>query len=176
MNNTVKTVSKLQAAAFFAAINNPQPVGIVALTEVKVSKDCPLGRVLKLSHTNGFIGDYENMVNNQLAREGNDQLTFTAKPRKWGKHVSTALVEHVKKGEVEKSFYLSVKPLKSRKPVYLVRGVRGWQQVAKAIVAPFLPEERHAENQGTEKEIYHRDYSLDSLVQVSIAGQKFRIR
>lgn len=160
----------LEAVAFLATVNSPQPVGATTLTEVKTVGNPP-GPIFKLSRFNAFVGDYENMVNNQLAREGKDQLTFTAKPRKWGVHKSLALVEH--KG----NHYVSLKPLHTRKPVYLIRTPQGFlAPIARAAIASFLPEERHATNQGTEKEIYHRDYKLESIVSLRIAGQQLRIR
>jgi hypothetical protein len=162
--------------AFLATLDNPQPVGVTALTEAETVGNPPWP-ILKLSRFGAFVGDYENMVNNQLGREGKGQLTFTAKPRKWGHHISLALVEHIKKGDTSPTFYASLKPLHARKPVYLVRTPEGFlAPIAKTAIAQWLKPEAHAKNQGTVKEIYHRDFKLTSIVSFRSKHQEIRIR
>lgn len=171
-----KTISLAQAVAVFAGIDKPQPVSIVALTEPEMRKtgNPYAGLIRKLSKVSGFIAGYENMVNNQLAREGKDQLTFTAKPRKWGERVSLALVRHVKDGETR--YYVTLCP-KHAKPFYLVRTNAGFlAPIAKALFEAFLPPYRAPDNQGTDKPIEPRDYNLANVASFAIGGQRYRIR
>lgn len=176
MQNT-RTITLADAVALFATVDRPQPVSIVALTEPEMRKtgNPYAGKVRKLSRVSGFIAAYEGMVNNQLAREGKDQLHFTAKPRKWGERVSLALVRHVTK-DGEERHYVTLVPRHSR-PFWLCQTNEGWlAPFAKALVAAFLPEHREPTNQGTDKAIEPRDYNLAGVSSFAIGGQRYRIR
>ena len=160
-----------QLAEILAKQNAATFVTFTALTEPEMRKtgNPYAGKVRKLSRVNGVIGDYESAVNRQLAREGNAQLHFTAQPRKWGVHVSRALVEH--KG----GFYLSSRPLHSR-PFWLLLTDIGLMPVAKAMFDQWVPPYRPPTNQGTEKAIEPRDYALDNIASLSMNGERFRVR
>lgn len=169
----IVTVSQL-FNALLALPARARPIGFSALTEIKASKTGnPFVGIFKLSRVSAFAGfDYENSVNRQLDREGKSQLHFTAAPRKWGTRISPLLVEH--KG----AHYLTVKVEKTRKPVYLVRDalLGTLRPVSKEIVAAFLPPSYHAANQGTDKEIVYRDYSLASLVSIALDKELYKVR
>lgn len=175
MNTTTETITLAQAVEIIAGINRPQPFSVTALTEPEMRKtgNPYVGKVRKLSRVNGFIADYENMVNNQLAREGKDQLTFNAKPRKWGERVSLALVRHVKDGEVK--HYVSFVPQHSR-PIWLLATALGLMPVVKSMFAKWIPEHREPTNQGTDKAIEPRDYNLANVSSFRVGGKAYRIR
>lgn len=168
------TLTYPQAVAFWRGIDRPQPISIVALTEPEMRKtgNPYAGQIRKLSKVSGFVAGYENMVNNQLAREGS-QLSFTAKPRKWGTRVSLALVEHVKDGETR--HYVSLVP-KHSKPFWLVVTALGLAPIAKAAFEAFIPPHREPTNQGTDKAIEPRDYNLANVSSFTAGGQRYRIR
>jgi hypothetical protein len=173
---TTITISYPQAVEIIAAIDRPQPFSATALTEPEMRKtgNPYAGKVRKLSRVSGFIAGYENMVNNQLAREGKDQLTFTAKPRKWGEKISLALVRHVTK-DGELRHYVSFVPQHSR-PVWLLATDSGLILAAKALFAAWIPEHKEPTNQGTDKAIEPRDYNLAGIASFAVGGKRYRIR
>ena len=176
--NSTQIVSVPEMAAILAEVKHPQPIGFVALTQVKTWEKAyvdardenprhgwskppvELGemaelrfnkwfkRIFTLSRVNGWLGSYESMVNRKLAKTGKEQLTFTAKPRQWGERVSLALVVHTKKGETAPSYYLSSIRLHS-KPFWLERKPEGiLAPLAKAFFACFIPPHEAPTNQG----------------------------
>ena len=167
----MKTITLNQLADLLRNVTHAQPIGFVALIDAKARKTGnPFGTVLKLSKVQAFTGfDYERSVNRQLEREGS-QLSFTAKERSWGERISPALAENHGK------LYLVAKVENTRKPVYLVKTAFGLLPIAKALVSPFLPVSKPASNQGTDKEIVYRNYSLENIVSLSMGGEKYRIR
>lgn len=168
-----KTVSVSELGEILLGVNHAMPISFSALVDAKARKTGnPWGEIRKLSRVQAFTGfDYENSVNRQLDREGKSQLSFTANERNWGERISPALVRNGGK------LYLVAKVERTAKPIYLARSPRGFLSVvAKEVIAPFLPAVRHATNQGTEKEVVYRNYSLENLTSVSINGMRLRVR
>lgn len=167
-----ETVNISQLAQILRGVSHAMPIAFAALVNVKARKTGnPFGDIAKFSRVQAFTGfDYESSVNRQLSREGKDQLTFEAKERSWGERISPALVENNGK------LYLVAKIERTAKPIFLTRRNGFLSVTPKEMVAPFLPPSRPATNQGTEKEIVYRNYSLESLISLSIAGRKLRIR
>ena len=63
-----------------------------------------------------------------------------------------------------------------RRPVYFTRDAKGFlRYLSESVVKPYLPRENDGRNQGVEKPIVCRDYRLDSLVSVSVAGKRLRV-
>lgn len=126
------------------------------------------GRVTKVSRVNGMIGwNYENSVNNQRKREGDD-TEFEAHPRKWGERVAgTPFVVH--KGNT----YLEIKVERVLGTVYLLddRPVTTEQMES---IRKFLPKTREPSRQGVAKTVILRDYNLDNIRAVRKAGQDYR--
>lgn len=169
----MKTINVAQLEAILATVKGASAINISALVDTGARKTGnPFAEVLKLSKVNGMTGtDYENGVNNQQMREGNAP-TFVVSPRKWGVRISPALVEH--KGRK----YLSFRPLNTTRPTFFARQSSGvLLQVSKETVAKFLPAQKSsAPAQGVQKEIFYRDYALDSITSLSIGGEKYRVR
>jgi hypothetical protein len=169
----VKTINETQLVEILAAVKGAQPVTISALVDAKARKTGnPFRSIRKLSKVNGFTGaDYEASVNRQLDREGKGQLSFTANERKWGERVGPALVKK------DDKFYLVIQPQNTAKPVYFGEQADGMlRHVSKDTIAAFLPPVRHAENQGTDKEIVYRNYSVANIAAISIGGTRYRVR
>ena len=167
----MKRITLIQLQNILAGIRGATPIAISALVDARARVN-PFAAIAKFSVVNGFTGfDYENSVNRQLDREGKDQLTFAAKERSWGQVVSPALVEN--KGK----YYLRLKVEKTRKPLYLTKQTESshWLITAKEKIVSYLPPARHATNQGTDKEIVYRNYSLDNIVALSHGGEKYRV-
>jgi hypothetical protein len=142
-----------------------------SLTEPAQRKtDCPYDVILKLSTVNAATGfDYESNVQNQQVREGLSP-DFKAQPRKWGKKVTLALVEH------EGKYYLCVRPLKVlENPLFFGRRGNDLIPVKKEEIAPWLRESGRAHTQNTEKEIPYRDYLVSNIRTINVGGASYEV-
>lgn len=167
----MKTITQDQLATILRGVTHALPITFSALIDARARKTGnPYGEISKISRVQAFTGfDYEKSVNRQLERE-DSQLTFAAKERSWGERISPALVEN--KGQL----YLVAKVQRADKPVYLIKKPLGLTPVAKETIAAFLPAHKPATNQGTEKEIVYRNYSLANIVSLSMGGERYRVR
>ncbi len=162
-------VTPSELAAFLATLKGAQPVSVSALT--KTDARLPDGReVWKLVKAYSFARTrFADAVNRQRAREG-VAPTFTPKPRSWGVREGDFLVTH--KG----AFYLPLRVLRTGKPAYFTRDGSGFLRYLKTDeVKPYLPPDNSAAAQGVAQPIICRDYRLDNLVSVSVAGKRLRI-
>ena len=150
--------------------NKPTPICISTLTDTRSRKtNNPFSEILKLNKIQGFIGNYENMVNNKLEKEDKER-DFTSQERKWGTHISTALIEN--KGE----YYLSINVLNSGTPIFYGRRNGMLTQVNKEEISSFLPEHRKPMTQEKlEGEVVNRTYKLSSIKYIAINGEKYSI-
>ncbi len=174
----MKTVTLNTLRDLLAKVTHATPVGLVAMTtpDLRVTGNpYPKGAVKKLTRLNVMVGArHESSVQRQQAREGQEP-TFVAAPRKWGVHISPALVTH--KGE----FFLSAQmnPLNRPRPIYLVpKGKRNTlTMVSKETLAPWLPERKdERESQGVVRTVEHRDFRLDSIISLTMNGEQYRVR
>lgn len=176
-----------QLRDILAGVTHAMPFSATALTDAKARKtDNPLGTIRKLTRVNGMVGAiYERAVQRQEVREGATTPTFQAKERQWGERISSALI--FKDSKEGGSFYMSAQlnPSLKPKPLYLVERQTSPSARPKLVavsreeVAPYLPPDRSKEkaaSQGLEKELVYRDYRLDSLISLSLNGQKYRVR
>jgi hypothetical protein len=164
----MKTITLTQLRDILAKVNHAMPIAFSSITAPKVNAN-PYGEILKLSRVSNFIGfNYRHSVENQMAREGIEG-TFIPQPRKWGHHVSPVLIEH--KGQ----YYLSVQVLRTRKPVYLVKADGMTKVIPSDAVKPFLPVKQEATSQPTEKKVIYRDYKLESLHQITMNKETYKI-
>jgi hypothetical protein len=173
MNSPTQTINQTQLAEILRSVKGATPLTISALVDARARKTGnPFAKVLKLSKVNGMTGaDYEKSVNRQLDREGKGQLSFTANERKWGERIGPALVE--KEGKL----YLVIHPQRTASPVYFGQNPgKLLKAVAKETIAAFLPAPKPAANQGTDKEIVYRNYSLENITALSLGGKTYRVR
>lgn len=166
----MKSVTVNEAREALSRITGATPVGLSAFLAVEPKGECHLYGIAKLVRASVFTGaDWQNTVNRQLAREGKEE-TFTASPRKWGKRVSAALVEH-------KGKWFLPSHVQRASTVFLIKEHAGapWRPVAKEAIAQWLPESKPAPV-GTEKSLFYRDWSLSNLTRLAFGGQVLRIR
>jgi len=180
MCEKTKTVNRKELEQVLLDYNRCTPVTITSTTEVKMNKtkkfildddsnytydedgkplsekvDNPyLGAVVTKS-TNGIINfDYQNAVNRQLVREGKT-AEFEAKERKWGKHVTKAIIEH--KG----NYYIQIRVGQTYGHKYMLEGAEIAYNDLKAFITP----KKENDHQGTDKEIVIRDIKFDDSVE-----------
>jgi hypothetical protein len=152
---------------------------IVAETDPRMKKtDNPFVGAMKISRVNGlFNWIYENAVNRQRVRE-NQPLDdagevehFDAHPRKWGVRLRredgtvTPLVEH--KG----SYYLEMKVERSLGYEYRKDGVT----LDPKAVEAYLPQRKEGARQEVDNPVILRDYSIDSIRQITLDGIVYEI-
>lgn len=167
----MKQVTETELTMILLGLKGAQPVTFTAVVDARCRKTGnPYEEVRKFSCVNGFTGhDYEKSVNRQLIREEKTP-DFEAQERRWGENINGIVVE--KDGK----FYMRVKPQRSKKPIYIARRPgQPFIRVEKSKIEEWLPKVYPAQNQGTDKEILHRDYMISNLRTVSIAGERFVI-
>ena len=152
---------------------------IVAETDPRMKKTGnPYVGATKISRVNGlFNWIYENAVNRQRCREeqpvdaSGEVEHFTALPRKWGSRVTrddgtvTPLVEH--KGQ----FYLEMKVERSLGYEYRKDGAT----LDPKAVEAFLPERKEGARQEVDNPVILRDYSIESIRQITLDGIVYEI-
>jgi len=161
-------ITQRQLAGLLAERRGAQAVTIIARTvpEMRKTNNPWYGRTEKVARVNGMVNwRYENAVNNQRAREGN-QEPFAAEPRKWGQRIiGCPFVEY--RGEL----YLEVKVERSIEYQYYVDG----KPVDAAVIAPYLPKRQESGRQDVERPVVLRDYKLATIEQIAIGGKLFVI-
>lgn len=160
-------LTRSQLLSRLLALKGATPIGITLLTTPKTRAN-PYRELRKLRTMNCFIGvNYEASVNRARKNDFNP-TPFAVSARKWGHHISPAIVQHSKANGVV-SHYLCAKIQSARKPVYTIRQDNGVRRfVRESEVAPFLPPER-------EQEIAYREINLDSIVKVNLSGERIRV-
>lgn len=167
MNNTVF----LTPEQFVKAIMEQKgatAVSFQSVTDARLKKTGnPLNLpVLKVSEVNGMIGyNYENSVNNQKEREGQER-DFDAAPRQWGNRIHPCVVEH--KGE----FYITVKVERTLAAPRYIDDLG--TELDAVEVKPFLPS-KGASRQGVDKEVIHREYKVTSIRNIRWNGKRVEI-
>ena len=146
------------------------PCTLTTIVEPKMRKtgNPRHGNCWKVSRVNvmaNFI--YGNAVNRQRVREGTDP-DFQAQPRKWGERLpGTCFVAHKDK------LYVEAKVERSLGRQYVDRDGKPIDAEA---IAPFLPDrDGEGETQEIESVVIVRDYSLESIVGIVLAGQSFDV-
>ena len=161
----MKAITQATLLSLFAQVKGATFATIITETDPKLKKTGnTLGPVRKVSRINVCLGfQYENAVNRQLGREGQESDFVTA-PRQWGTKVTPMIVEHKEK------FYLETKVEKSLSSMYIDESGK---EIPFELVKPFLPKRSTSSRQGTEKEILVRDYSLNSLKSIAFGGETY---
>jgi len=135
----------------------------------KTNNPFPNKKIWKYSIVNGLFGvNYENCVNNQLAREGKE-ADFDAAAPVWGEKVneSRVLEDHVK---TDGSFnlYFAFNPRNHLSTKYFDDD---GNELTKEEVEPFLPARKPSSRQGTDKEVIWRKYKVQSILAVVTDGK-----
>jgi hypothetical protein len=179
----ITPISQAQMVAMMLALRGATFVTFVSVTEPTFAKTDDNGNpspfrtgdIVKVANVNATINFiYENAVNRQRIRE-ELEADFQAFPRKWGHRVwdgdrLTPIIEHTNK-EGEHKFYIEAKPERSLGHEYRDRDNN---VVANELVEPFI-RRSGTSRQGTEKEIYVRDYSLSNIRAITLKGQQYAL-
>lgn len=172
MTNTI--ISALANAKGF------QFVGLTYENEVRMNKtgNPYYGRLTKVvSGQMCFNGNYENMVNNRLTREG-IEFEFVAGSLPWGQWVEgceNKVIAH--KGE----YYIRLYPTPNTKMkvTYYLDGVECTDADMKHIT-PFLPQRKESakqENAGLEgtKQLHPQNIKVSNIKKLTIGGVEYKM-
>lgn len=173
-------ISIVELEKFFRNVPRPLIVTLLTCTEPNLRKtnNPYFGRVQKYSRVNGVVGfNYERAVNSQRQREADPQTveeaeavpTFHALPRKWGQRIwGTALVEH------KDNLYVEIKVERKIEHFYVVDGkLADDKQFAE--IESFLQKKLPNVRQEVEREVELRDYKLENVRAVRVAGKQFNV-
>lgn len=152
------------------ATKRHQFVGLVAITEpdMRVRGNPWAGHARKISWVAGVINArYARVVNRQRKREHKRQ-DFTASPRAWGVRLPNCpLVEY------EGEHYLEIK-VQHRRERFVDR--RDRSEIPREELAPYLIAPSKPKRQGLHRSVALRDYRLDHIAQLTIAGETWSVR
>lgn len=165
----MKHITKGQLIEILSKIKGAQPIAFTAITPANMRKtDNPFYPARKVCRVFAFTGvNYEAAVNRQRARE-DKPADFHKQPRIWGRRVSPALAVD------QDRFYLVAKVERRRNPIYIYNNNGINEIVSTEKIKSFLPIEKPT-SQGLEKEVEIRNYSIDSIISISIDKEKYRI-
>lgn len=155
-----------QFIAFVSQKRSAEFVTFYSVTDPRLLKTGnPFRSAMKHTEQTAIIGfDYQNSVNNQLEREG-EERDFIAQPRQCGQRISVHFVQN--KGK----FYLSYKG----ESVKSVRYMNGNVQINDADIEPFKPKAYEPIQGGQEKTIIYRDIALDNIRWITMRGMTIEI-
>lgn len=180
MATTINTIINAMTSA-----KGFQFVGITYGNEVRMNKggNPYYGRLTKVvSGQMCFNGNYENMVNNRIEREGFEGVEFVSDKLPWGQWVEggvNKVITH--KGE----FYIRLYPTPNTKMkvTYYLDGVECTESEVSMIlkaIAPFLPKQKESAKQsecGLEgvKQLHPQSIKLSNIREISINGVTYKM-
>lgn len=170
-NTKEKAMNIQELVELIKNIKGATPVGMDYESPVKMLKTGnPFAdrTVTKFQSVSGMIGvNYEAGVNRQLEREGKDPV-FEAQARKWGEHVSSAIVVS-EKGDYSLILQAVNKPQNVQ---YYMDG----QPIEKSVIENFLPVRKPSANQGTDKPVMNQTFRLDRVKAIRIKNQEIILK
>ena len=150
-----KNITVSQAPSILACVDSATPIGVTMRTE-------PAEGIVKVTTWNPMIG-----ANHERAMVKHVDSDFIAKPRKWGKRVSIALVEH--KGK----YYMPLDSIAHNATVhsdYFLRDGEDLVPVSKESIQHLLPVAR---DEGSA--VIHREPKLEHIVSFRLNHEEYVI-
>ena len=175
------TVKELAQILFDTTIVKGVPMfaSVLQATEPKltvksrINKDIknPYNKVIKLSKVSIILNsDYEKAVTNQLIKEDKDIINYNkgtnTMPLTFGENNQFI-------GLYNGEFVLQYRPNDNVFPIS--KFIADGKIINKAKLVDFLPIEKHAQNQGTEREIYWRKLYLSNVRKISVNGVIYKL-
>lgn len=143
----------------------PVSVDIVTTPNMRKTGNPYLGCTKSVTLSGMFNFDYENSVNNQLAREGKD-AEFEAQKRAWGERVGN-WIKH------DDAFYLQLKVQGASTPVYVdAKGAR----IDPTLLEPFIYKSKKPHTQeDLDKQIVVRSVKLENIAVIRVKGAEYLV-
>lgn len=167
---TAKKITSDELAVLLAESSGATTISLIARTDARLrKKGNPYGTVYKVAQATGLLGaDYENRVNNQLARENPKEAKvrpFVAGPRGWGENSGRLIDKDGLK-------YLNFSP--NRVDVLRYETANG-VEVPFEDIEQFMPKGRDGSSQPTAKKIKVSNYRLSNIQQISFDGSVYKV-
>lgn len=147
-----------------------QPIGMTAVTtpDMRKKNNPFFGHVVKITRVNGWINwRYAKAVNRQRVRE-RKPATFKAIARSWGQRVEQRpLIEYADQ------LYLDVK-VEARQAMYI--DLRTTAEIPWHEIKPFVRPPQKAKRQNLNRDVILRDYHVENIAELRIAGETWRVR
>ena len=155
----------------FASILQATKPSMTVKSRVNKEIKNPYQSVIKVSKVAILLNsEYEKAVTNQLAKEGKEASEYekgkNSMPLEFGENNQFI-------GKFNGEFVLQYRPNDIIKPK--TKFICDNKLVDKKKLVDFLPIERHAENQGTEREILWRKIYLKNISKLTVNGQTYKI-
>jgi len=179
----MKTLTHGELVALIQAIQGTTFAGIETLTDARAKKTGnKYGEIRKLCRSVVSIGaDYQTGVNNEAMRQGNKSPDFVAEPLPYGEWLSYGkLIQH--KGEIQ--IRTQTAPGQRARQGAKVLGYfdsKG-NKLSFDDVKQFLPAPVSSNRQSevlspdVKKQIYPRNYKLESILKIRVYGQTYRVK
>ena len=151
------------------------PVGMTSVTHpaMRVRENPHRDRVVKITRTNAWIGaNYTRQVNRQRVREELPD-DFLAIPRTWGKRIGPSPLVLLTTGNGRKLWYLDCRVVAR---VWTYRDLQTGAEIQESELARWLIPARPSRRQRLHRHIVLRDYRLDRIAELRIAGEIWRPR
>ena len=167
----VQKITKQQLFSLLNEIDGSKPtfVSFLSNTDARLKKtNNPYIGNRKVSKVTGLLNfNYQNSVNNQREREGNEK-DFVAKERKYGIKFDdyNGCLLHG-----SNDIKLIVKVETTLKPKY----IHNEKLISKELIKPFLPSQSFAPNQDLDKEVIYRNYDLSNIKKISFNKMVYKI-
>lgn len=174
----VLKVTKSQMIEIFNTVEKSTFVNLVTEIQVKmVQKDRTtkepnpyFNQVIKRNRGNYLIGnEYGDRNGTNQEKENIDPTTFEVKEN-WFEHVSKVVVRNKKNPE---NMYLQYEYFKESNPTteYVFNG----ETIDSVLLESFLSQKSEPTNQPQERKVYFQTYSMDSIKEFSIGGNKYQV-
>lgn len=149
------------------------PISLQYVTKPKINKEGKniFGEVTRIANIQAFLGtNYENSVNRQLQRE-EKEAKFEAKPLWNGKgiRINFSLAKHSETGK----FYMSYLPLKTLKSFHFDQFTN---LIPNDVVKQYFYQSSNNNQQGTEKEIFHREIGIENIRKFKMKGCTYIVK
>jgi hypothetical protein len=169
-------VTLVEMTEIFKTINKSTFVNLVTEIKVKMVQKSRLDKtpnpyfdmVIKKNRGNYLIGNtYEDRTDKNMVKEEINPEIFEVKEN-WFEHVSLCVVRNKKNPEVH---YLQYELFKESNVVsdYMFQG----QTIDKLLFESYMSIRTEPTNQPQERKVYFQTYSMDSIKEFSINGNKY---
>lgn len=121
---------------------------------------------------NKNVNGYNEVVKRRLIAEGKNPDTFVLSPRKWGKRIDGCpVVEHLKAGDNDYTYYLEIICLNGGKSSYLLNG----KPIKKELVQGLNDDREEGEQGGLSDKVIIRTPKLSSITRITINKEVYLI-
>ena len=162
----METIKREELVEMIKEIKNATPITLILESDARLlKKDNPYVGTRVVKKINGMINfDYQTSVNNQRVRE-NTSDDFKSFERKWGKHITRAIIEH------KQNYYLQVKLEKTLDVKYYHNQV----EISYDMIKDYFPKSSYKSRQGVVKEIKVRDIKFENIKQININKKQYQV-